>query len=142
MMRVPPVLLDGDRRRARIIECGVLGAALLAGLVANPDHPLPIDLCGFKYLTGIPCPTCGLTRAVCHALQGQWAASVSYHPAGILVAAILIGWLAWSTAEVARGFSIGETIKRQLVMPLLVTGAALSVASWIVRFATGTWTQI
>jgi hypothetical protein len=140
--RVPPVLLDADRRRARAIECGVLAAGLIAGFVTNPDRPLPFDVCAFKYLTGIPCPTCGLTRAVCHALHGHWAESVNLHPAGMLVLAVWIGWLAWSAAEAARGLTVGDTLRARLATPLLVTGAALSVASWIVRLASGTWTQI
>jgi hypothetical protein len=136
------VLLDADRRRARAIECGVLAAGLIAAFVTNPDRPLPFDVCAFKYLTGIPCPTCGLTRAVCHALHGHWAASLHLHPAGVLVAAVLVGWLAWSLAETARGLTMDDRVRARLVTPLLVTGSAVSIASWIVRIASGTWSQI
>jgi hypothetical protein len=36
---------------------------------------------------------------LCHALRGEWAASLGYHPAGVLLAAALIGWMVWSAAK-------------------------------------------
>jgi hypothetical protein len=133
MMRVPPRLLAVDRRRALAQHAGLLALGLIAARFANPDRPLPFDVCGFKILTGVPCPTCGLTRALCHALRGDWAASLSYHPAGIPLAACLIAWILWSAFEAARGRPFGDALRARLATPLLSAGAAMSFVFWIAR---------
>lgn len=133
MRRVPPKLLAPDLQRSRAAQTALLSIGLVAALCANPDHPLPFDVCGFKYLTGLPCPTCGLTRALCHALRGDWTVSLSYHPAGILLAAALIGWTFWSATEAARGRPLADALRGRLSASLLAAGVALSIASWIVR---------
>jgi len=38
----------------------------------DPDFIWGIPLCGFKLLTGIPCPFCGLTRSFVFTAHGQW----------------------------------------------------------------------
>lgn len=88
---------------------------------------------GFKALTGLPCPTCGLTRALCHALRGDWAGSVSYHPAGILVAAGVIGWALWSFAEAGRGRPLADLARRRLGRSLAVIVGVVSIGFWIAR---------
>jgi Protein of unknown function (DUF2752) len=53
----------------------VLGAVIL--LAVHGGIPLP---CGFRCLTGLPCPGCGGTHAV-HALaQGDWRGSLDWNP--------------------------------------------------------------
>ena len=111
---------------------GVLTALLAAGVFVNPSRPLPIDLCLLKRLTGLSCPTCGLTRAVCSVLQGDWAASLGFHPAGILVVFSLVGWVTWMSLEAWRGQILwgGKTTAR-------LAGGAIAVTSlvgWIARF--------
>jgi hypothetical protein len=133
--RLPPILLAPDHRRSRATQAAAIALGLLAARVANPDRPLPFDVCALKILTGIPCPTCGLTRSLCHALRGEWAASLGYHPAGVLLAAALIGWMVWSAAEARRGCVVAGVARRRLSAALLTSGAAVSLVSWVVSRA-------
>lgn len=133
MSRIPPILLAPDRRRSRATQSGVLALGLFAARLVDPTRPLPFQVCGFKHLTGFPCPTCGLTRALCHALRGDWAVSVSYHPAGVLFAVALIGWMVWSAAEASQGRLVGDFVRRRLSSALLGAGIVVSIAAWLVR---------
>jgi hypothetical protein len=55
----------------------IVGAAVLhAGLVGAG---LPSWSCPFRDLLGIPCPGCGLSRAITALLQGDWQTSFTYH---------------------------------------------------------------
>lgn len=90
----------GDlRRRARCL-CHRLGgqaylapAGLTLYLMAKGCQPsLPGWPCPLRSLTGIPCPTCFLTRATAAALSGDLVGSIHWHAFGPLAAAALLGW--------------------------------------------------
>lgn len=55
-------------------------------------HPGDIDLtiCPLRLATGIPCATCGTTRALCALSQGQWLESLLLNPLGILIALMAV----------------------------------------------------
>ena len=56
-------------------------AALLFGIlffVEVPARPA-IRLCGFYWLTGRPCPFCGLTRALFALAKGRWHDAIAFH---------------------------------------------------------------
>jgi hypothetical protein len=82
------------RRDLRIGATAMLGAALV--WPALPVHP-PYA-CPLRTLTGIPCPLCGMTRAVVAAVHGHLTTSLRFNPAGVLVVmlavAIALGWRA------------------------------------------------
>jgi len=135
MNRLPPRLLVPGARRSRARQAAVIALGLIAAAGVDPDRPLPFDVCVFKSLLGIPCPTCGLTRAVCHALRGEWAMSMSYHPAGILLAAGLVGWMLCSAAEAARGQPVAEVARERLLTSMMGAGIVASIAAWVVQLA-------
>lgn len=135
MIEAPPRLLDGARRRARAWQAGAIAVALLAARLADATRPLPFEVCAFKHLTGLPCPTCGLTRALCHAARGDWAQSLAFHPAGPFLALALFAWMLWSAAEAYRGRPMQEGFRGRLGNALLAAGGALSLVVWIVRLA-------
>lgn len=45
---------------------------------------LPTPPCPFHALTGLPCPTCGATRAAEHFLHGHFVASFFFNPLAFL----------------------------------------------------------
>lgn len=78
----------------RIRQSGYLLPSALTGyLWLKGGWPeLPGLSCPLRALTGIPCPTCFLTRATCASLRGDWHQALGLHAFGPLVAAALILW--------------------------------------------------
>lgn len=70
--------------------------ALLTGyLWLKGWHPaLPGLSCPLRALTGLPCPTCFLTRATAAALNGRFTESVELHAFGPIAAVALLAWSA------------------------------------------------
>ncbi len=85
---------------------------LFAGLwwFSVPADP-PLRLCGFHWLTGRPCPLCGLTRALFALAKGQFAEAIRFNalsPLGFTMVFALFangrwrGWL-WTGGLAAFG---------------------------------------
>ena len=76
-------------RELRLLGAGALGLA--AVWPALPVHP-PLA-CPLRATTGVPCPLCGMTRAVVAAVHGDLAASLRYNPAGVIAVLIIVAFL-------------------------------------------------
>lgn len=57
---------------------------------ALPSQGAGIQICFFRYLTGLPCPGCGLTRSFSCILHGDFARGYEYHPFGYILLAIFL----------------------------------------------------
>ena len=99
-----------------------LASAALVGAALLPDRAVrdgPV-LCLFRRVTGVPCPSCGLTRSWQAAGHGRVRDAVRSHPLGPLTMAVA-AWLAidgraerrlaentssaWTTAAVVGWFA-------------------------------------
>jgi Protein of unknown function (DUF2752) len=72
------------------------GAAAMLGLAVVwqqlPVHP-PMA-CPLRSLTGVPCPMCGMTRAVVALVHGRVLESLRFNPGGIAVVLLALALLA------------------------------------------------
>jgi hypothetical protein len=73
------------------------GGFILLWRVTPPEFPL----CGFRWLSGLPCPLCGLTHALFALAKGHWAEALRWHALSPLAVAMLVGLL-WNSPRVAR----------------------------------------
>lgn len=112
-------------------------AAAVAFLIArawNPDSP-GVQLCVFRNLLEVPCPGCGLTRAMSHLARGSVDRAFVLHPlAPALALEVAFAWVAWGVVgreRIARWFS-GH------VEALVTLHAVPYFALWLGRAATGT----
>ncbi|HEX3598429.1 MAG TPA: DUF2752 domain-containing protein [Polyangiaceae bacterium] len=137
--------LRGKPGPAALVTAAALGAQLaLLRFVLRADerraylfgHPVGVG-CAFREHTGIPCPMCGVTRALGLSLHGELAHALRLFPAApaaclgvaagavALVAAFI---LAWRNPGAARAF------ERRLRQGAL-TYAGLCTAVWLTDYA-------
>lgn len=101
----------------------------------NSD-PSGLEVCLFKQLTTVPCPSCGSTRSVVALLNGNLIDSVLYNPFGLLIFLFLLITPFWLLHEVVFKQSTLFTfyrwteqflIKKRVAIPAIL----LVVANWI-----------
>jgi hypothetical protein len=104
-------------------------AGLLAAMVwvTVPAKPA-LQLCGFHWLTGLPCPLCGLTRALFALAKGQWAAALHFNALSPLGFAMLFS-LFWSGPVRSRLWTVG--IAAFAVYGVVRIVSAISIPHWI-----------
>ncbi len=86
----------------------VLGIACAAGyswlffsLERQQSHSADVTSCLFKNITGLPCPSCGATRALILLGKGEVVSSLLLNPIGLILAIIMVTvpfWLAYDLA--------------------------------------------
>lgn len=115
---------------------GLSGAAASFALFlwVPPDDPR-YAFCLSRRVLELPCPGCGMVRAMSRLVRGEWSAVWHLHPVAPLLAAQLLG--GWILAGLAlsgrlKAPSIG------VVNYLLLANLALLLGVWLVRLLTGT----
>lgn len=89
--------------RARWILCSLLLALLW--WATPPDEPV-FRACPFYWITGHPCPLCGLTRGLCALLKGHWAQALHFNLLTPLALVLLLSLL-WKFSWRARLWQCG-----------------------------------
>ena len=86
--------------------------------------------CAWKWTTGTPCATCGMTTAVSHAAHAELWASLKTQPFGFLVAlgAAVAFWIALHGA--ITGARVDRVLDWLLRPRYLVVGGILFFGSW------------
>lgn len=68
----------------------VLSLAPLTGAyIYNQGYQIPYQ-CPIHYFTGVPCPTCGMTRSLMALVRGEWLVAANYHLFGPLLFFVLV----------------------------------------------------
>lgn len=121
------------------IGAAMLGGATLLALFRLPDRPAA-SLCLLYNATGIPCPGCGMTRAVSYLLHGEWRAAMRLHPLAPLVVAEAAGvWLFFGLRLTGSGrWPVLWAAFLRRVPLLLAIESAVLLGLWVERWVAGT----
>ena len=94
--------MNGAARSPRSILLRVAAGVLLLASLWFFEPPKPaFQLCGFHWLTGRPCPLCGLTRALFALAKGHWTEALGFNALSPLAFAMLAG-LFWNDGPMRR----------------------------------------
>lgn len=108
----------------------LLAIGALAAFILFVGWPCPLHLA-----TGLPCPTCGLTRATRLLLRGDFTAATVMHPLVWLVLSVAVIFAGIEIAGYLRSGAWGTSMRMRFTRMILVVVALLLFALWVARFA-------
>lgn len=115
-------------------------AALAAGWAVfalwTPPAEREASICILRRVL-VPCPSCGMTRALALLAKGQWSQALALHPlAPVLLVQGLSLWAAWGLA-LLRGW-LPRAVSGWLGWGVVSLNVVLLLGVWILRLAHGT----
>lgn len=119
---------------AIFLACGIVMAA---GIGLLQLDRLPIALCAFKAVTGVPCLTCGTTRALARLFTLDAPGAVAMNPLAAAVGLALVPWGAADLFLLARERALALEIAPGLAPVVRVAAVALVAANWAYLIVAG-----
>ena len=110
------------------LALGIVWTVLVGAFVQLKPAGSDATLCVFRNVTGVPCPTCGSSRAALAVVQGRPLEAIGFNPLVTVAGALAIAWL---TVRVGFGRRIEiDLASRQRRLVWVVIGALLG-ANWV-----------
>jgi hypothetical protein len=145
--------MDADPALHRWVRIGlVVIAALLVGVFAVAIRLRPYDdagqprrmethlqlglpPCTFYQMTGLPCPSCGMTTSFAFFVRGDLWNSFRANAVGTLLAAFCLALVPWSLVCAVRGRTYGVRSWEQGLMATILVFMALLLLRWGILLA-------
>jgi uncharacterized protein DUF2752 len=116
---------------------GAIGAAATLAVGLLHLDRLPFALCYLKLTTGLPCPTCGSTRAVGRLFALDLRGAFAMNPVTTLAALALALWAAADLALLPRRRALGLEVAPRAGRALRIAVVAAVVLNWLYLLAAG-----
>ena len=123
--------ITGRPRWFYLAMIAALGGVLLLSRVGEPSDELRV--CLFRTVTGLPCMTCGMTRAF-HALShGHLQEALAFHPLSLVFYGLTIFHLLWACLRLL-GLRLRLLTRLQHPIRVMIAGAMMLLfVFWIPR---------
>lgn len=138
-----PAERSGSHHLVLWLILGLTASMVVLALVAEPDprgfgthEQLGLWPCRMKQFTGLPCPGCGVTTSVTHAVQGRPLEALRVQPLGLLVALLLPPLSVWALVVHRRGGDLYETLG-QTSIPWLRVLLFVAGLAWVYKLFAG-----
>ena len=102
-----------------------------------PARPRPLTLCVFKGLTGLPCPTCGSTRALGRLFALDFAGALAMNPFTTLLALVVAAWALADLALLPARRALELDVPPRHGAALRAGALVLFLANWVYLVAAG-----
>jgi hypothetical protein len=116
---------------------GVLGALGAVGVGVLQLDRLPLTLCVFKHFTGLPCPTCGSTRALGRLFAFDLAGALAMNPLVTAAVLLLLPWAAADLLLLVRGRALDLEVSGSAARALRVMAVLAVLLNWAFLLAAG-----
>jgi hypothetical protein len=122
--------------------------ALLAGSLLLPfvaydwvTSPQSVVLCPLRAVTAIPCPSCGLTRALAHLERGHWAEALKFHPFSPLIFVLALALIILLLLELVlhKGIIFNPLKNRRGIFILFAVVVVFQAGRTLIFFLNGGW---
>mgnify|MGYP001316313777 FL=1 len=120
-------------RPERLLRAGVAGALVaLAALFLLLPGISPFSFCGFRMLSGLPCPFCGGTRATLALLRGDLSLAAYLNPLAFAAVLVLLAGIAILLGEATTGRALADwpALWRRGNRVLIIGGTAGILLWW------------
>jgi hypothetical protein len=150
----PPEVIPALSRRVRLLVAVIvlgLVAMFAAAIWINPygsdgspqsmgtHRQLGLPECNFMRLTGLPCPSCGMTTSFALLMHGDVIASLRANPVGTLMAIFLLGFIPWSVFGAIRGRWYWVRTLEPWLLRAVIVFTTLALARWAVILGMRWW---
>jgi hypothetical protein len=118
----------------------VLGSAALVAAIAVARlglDRLGLTLCTFKRVTGIPCATCGSTRALAQLAHLDLAGALALNPLAALASLGIAAWAVGDLLLLVSGRALSLELSAREGRGLSIAAVALVVLNWAYVVAAG-----
>jgi hypothetical protein len=116
---------------------GGIGLLAAAAVWALRLDRIPITFCVFKGLTGLPCPTCGSTRALGRLFALDVAGALALNPLTTVASVVVAGWALADLTLLPRGRALGVEVAPRLRVALRAGALAVFLANWVYLMVAG-----
>jgi hypothetical protein len=94
---------------------------------------LGLPPCTFYWVTGWPCPSCGMTTSFSHLAHGDMGESLRSNPAGTLLAACALIAIPWCAISATWGKRLGIRDYELLIARGMLALFGLLMVMWVIR---------
>ena len=100
---------------------------------------LGLPPCTFRVVTGVPCPSCGMTTSFALLVRGDVGNSLRANAVGTLLAGFCLALIPWCLVCALWGRPFGVVALDRALTWVAVVFVALLLARWLVVLGLGWW---